>query len=96
MAKSATAKKTAGKSAAKTAASAPASTGDEKSNVLKPPPGAKVAIVEFLDLQCPDCARCCAACEGSFKSGKHTGDLPRFSLAYAQLVVSGRGDRALF
>ena len=25
-------------------------------SVLKPPPGAKVAIVEFLDLQCPDCA----------------------------------------
>ena len=23
---------------------------------LKPPPGAKVAIVEFIDLQCPDCA----------------------------------------
>jgi protein-disulfide isomerase len=25
-------------------------------SVLKPPPGAKVAIVEFLDLECPDCA----------------------------------------
>jgi protein-disulfide isomerase len=25
-------------------------------SVLKPPPGTKVAIVEFLDLQCPDCA----------------------------------------
>jgi len=25
-------------------------------SALKPPPGAKVAIVEFLDLQCPDCA----------------------------------------
>lgn len=25
-------------------------------SVLKPPPGAKVAIVEFIDLQCPDCA----------------------------------------
>src|SRR5437016_14232442 len=23
---------------------------------LKPPAGAKVAIVEFIDLQCPDCA----------------------------------------
>jgi protein-disulfide isomerase len=53
MAKNATAKK----SAAKSTASAPASTGNEKANVLKPPPGAKVAIVEFLDLQCPDCAR---------------------------------------
>ena len=25
-------------------------------SVLKPPPGVKVAIVEFLDLECPDCA----------------------------------------
>ena len=24
---------------------------------LKPPPGARVAIVEFEDLECPDCAR---------------------------------------
>lgn len=27
------------------------------SSVLKPPPGYRVAIVEFEDLQCPDCAR---------------------------------------
>ena len=27
------------------------------SSVLRPPPGYKVAIVEFEDLQCPDCAR---------------------------------------
>ena len=26
-------------------------------SALKPPPGAKVAIVEFEDLECPDCAR---------------------------------------
>src|SRR5689334_17163620 len=25
-------------------------------SALKPPPGQSVAIVEFLDLQCPDCA----------------------------------------
>ncbi|HSY72022.1 MAG TPA: thioredoxin domain-containing protein [Alloacidobacterium sp.] len=25
-------------------------------NVLKPPPGAKVALVEFADLECPSCA----------------------------------------
>src|ERR1700728_2632448 len=24
---------------------------------LKPPPGARVAIVEFEDMECPDCAR---------------------------------------
>ena len=27
------------------------------SSVLRPPPGYKVAIVEFQDLECPDCAR---------------------------------------
>ena len=54
MAKKATTKKT---TAAKSTANAPATSGDEKTNVLKPPAGAKVAIVEFLDLQCPDCAR---------------------------------------
>ena len=29
----------------------------DRINALKPPPGAKVAIVLFEDLQCPDCAR---------------------------------------
>lgn len=29
----------------------------EKLSVLKPPPGVKVAIVIFEDLECPDCAR---------------------------------------
>jgi len=29
----------------------------EKRKVLRPPAGAKVAIVEFEDLQCPDCGR---------------------------------------
>jgi protein-disulfide isomerase len=28
-----------------------------KASVLKPPPGARVAIVEFYDLECPMCAR---------------------------------------
>ncbi len=53
MAKTATAKK----ASAKSTASAPARTGDPKADALKPPAGAKVAIIEFLDLQCPDCAR---------------------------------------
>ena len=30
---------------------------DEVSNILKPPAGARVALVIFEDLQCPDCAR---------------------------------------
>lgn len=38
-----------------TFAQAPAS--PEKLAVLKPPPGSKVAIVIFEDMQCPDCAR---------------------------------------
>ncbi len=29
----------------------------EKLQILKPPPGAKVAIVSFEDFQCPDCGR---------------------------------------
>ena len=29
----------------------------QKSSVLKPPPGARVAIFEFADLECPMCAR---------------------------------------
>ncbi len=29
----------------------------DKSTVLRPPAGARVAIVEFEDLECPDCAR---------------------------------------
>jgi protein-disulfide isomerase len=28
----------------------------QTSNVLKPPPGAKVALIEFADLECPSCA----------------------------------------
>jgi protein-disulfide isomerase len=28
-----------------------------QANILRPPAGAKVALVEFADLQCPDCAR---------------------------------------
>jgi protein-disulfide isomerase len=51
-----TAKKTATKTtqSASPNASMP---GNEKANALKPPTGAKVAIVVFEDLQCPDCAR---------------------------------------
>lgn len=29
----------------------------QKSSVLKPPPGARVAIIEFADLECPMCSR---------------------------------------
>lgn len=36
---------------------AAASLAQDKSTVLRPPKGYKLAIVEFADLQCPDCAR---------------------------------------
>jgi hypothetical protein len=36
---------------------APPTTPVHDAMALKPPPGARVAIVEFEDLQCPDCAR---------------------------------------
>ncbi len=36
---------------------APDTTPVHDASALKPPPGARVAIVEFYDLECPDCAR---------------------------------------
>ena len=36
---------------------APATTPVNDPAALKPPPGSKVAIIEFEDLECPDCAR---------------------------------------
>ena len=36
---------------------APPTTPVHDSSALKPPPGARVAIVEFADMECPDCAR---------------------------------------
>ena len=35
----------------------PAGTQVHDPSILKPPPGAKVAIVEWEDMECPDCAR---------------------------------------
>ncbi len=37
-------------------------------NILKPPPGAKVALVEFADLECPDCARAAPLIEEASKA----------------------------
>jgi protein-disulfide isomerase len=36
---------------------APPTTQVHDATVLKPPPGARVAIIEFEDMECPDCAR---------------------------------------
>jgi protein-disulfide isomerase len=41
-----------------------------QANILRPPAGAKVALVEFADLQCPDCARASALLEEASKSYK--------------------------
>jgi protein-disulfide isomerase len=40
-----------------TKAAAVTTVAHDKASALKPPPGSKVAIVIFEDLQCPDCAR---------------------------------------
>jgi protein-disulfide isomerase len=37
-------------------------------NILRPPAGAKVALVEFADLECPDCARAAPLIEEASKS----------------------------
>jgi protein-disulfide isomerase len=37
-------------------------------NILRPPAGAKVALVEFADLQCPDCARAAPLIEEAGKA----------------------------
>jgi len=37
-------------------------------NILKPPAGAKVALVEFADLECPDCARAAPLIEEASKA----------------------------
>jgi protein-disulfide isomerase len=41
-----------------------------KANILRPPAGAKVALVEFADLQCPDCARAAPLLEEAAKAYK--------------------------
>ncbi len=38
-------------------AQVPAAVNQQRMQALKPPPGVKVAIIVFEDLQCPDCAR---------------------------------------
>lgn len=39
-------------------------------NVLRPPAGAKVALIEFADMQCPDCARAYPLLEDAVKAYK--------------------------
>ena len=77
----------------KSSASAPASGANEKSNVLKPPAGAKVAIVEFVDLECPDCARAAPLVKEVSKAEKipvivHDFPLPIHTWSFQAAVIA--------
>ncbi len=48
---------------------------------LKPPPGAKVAVVVFEDLQCPDCAR-------AYPVVLHDFPLPRHNWSFRAAVLA--------
>ena len=41
-----------------------------QTSILRPPAGSKVALVEFADLQCPDCARAASLLEEAVKTYK--------------------------
>src|SRR5947207_9579287 len=80
--------------AAKTTSSAPSpTTGNEKSNTLKPPAGSKVAIVVFEDLQCPDCARAAPLVKDVSKAERipvvrHDFPLPIHNWSYQAAVIA--------
>src|SRR6185312_10223403 len=60
---------------------------------LKPPPGAKVAIVAFEDLECPDCARAFPPLQEAAKAHKiplvlHDFPLPRHAWSFDAAVYA--------
>ena len=60
---------------------------------LKPPPGAKVAIVEFIDLQCPDCANANPVVKEAAKTYnipliRHDFPLPKHNWSYDAAVIA--------
>lgn len=60
---------------------------------LKPPPGAKVAIVAFEDLECPDCARAFPMLQEAAKAHKvplvlHDFPLPRHAWSFDAAVFA--------
>lgn len=60
---------------------------------LKPPPGAKVAIVAFEDLECPDCARAYPMLQEAAKAHKvplvlHDFPLPRHAWSFDAAVYA--------
>jgi protein-disulfide isomerase len=66
--------------------------GADKS-LLKPPPGAKVAIIEFEDLQCPDCARASPLVHEAVNTYKipwvrHDFPLPQHNWSYDAAIIA--------
>jgi protein-disulfide isomerase len=60
---------------------------------LKPPPGAKVAIVEFIDLQCPDCAASNPLLKEAAKTYnipivRHDFPLPKHNWSFEAAVIA--------
>ncbi len=54
---------------------------------LKPPPGAHVAIVEFEDMECPDCARANPLLTGRCGPVPYSLGASRFSFALSRLEL---------
>lgn len=70
-----------------------ASPDKDKLAVLKPPPGSKVAIVVFQDLQCPDCARAHPLLEDAKSTYKiplvqHDFPLPMHNWSFEAAVIA--------
>lgn len=62
-------------------------------SALRPPPGAKVALVEFEDLECPDCARAAPLVEEAAKTYhiplvRHDFPLPQHPWAFDAAVLA--------
>jgi|SRR5579872_2087245 len=60
---------------------------------LKPPPGSKVAIVEFIDLQCPDCAAANPLIKEAAKTYnipivRHDFPLPKHNWSYDAAIMA--------
>lgn len=60
---------------------------------LKPPPGAKVAIVEFIDLQCPDCANANPLLKEAAKTYnipivRHDFPLPKHNWSFDAAIIA--------
>ena len=73
---------------------APPTTPVHDASALKPPPGSRVAIVEFYDLECPDCARANplliqAAAKYSIPWVRHDFPLPMHNWSF-QAAVNAR------